>query len=203
MAQVYELRDRTQIYLIGDDLNQIIGSKLPSNLQVLKVLFYNLRKVKLNLRESASLVIKEVLVFWEKARIPVKDIQRCIEKLEKLHNNWRDLQKHAKRQSQIQKNKEQEFIDIFDDLFDLSHANALQIMCNDEDKNFLISQRKKGRPGYLGGIDYTFVRKQKKIAEREKNFNLRKKRHYEECEATFSSSNDDFFLALLITYYSY
>jgi len=52
---------------------------------VLKVLFYNLRKVKLCLRQCASLVVKEVLVFWEKARIPVKDVQRCIDKLEKLN----------------------------------------------------------------------------------------------------------------------
>jgi len=98
-TQVYELRDRTLIYLIGNGFNQIIGSKLPSNLEVLKVLFYNLQKVKLCLRQSASLVVKEVLVFWEKARIPVKDVQRCIDKLEKLYN-WRDLQKHASRQNQ-------------------------------------------------------------------------------------------------------
>lgn len=190
MTQVYELRDRTLIYLIGNDFHQIIGSKLPSNLEVLKVLFYNLRKVKLCLRQSASLVVKEVLVFWEKARIPVKDVQRCIDKLEKLYNNWRDLQKHASRQNQNQKNKEQAFIDEFDNLFDISHSNALQIICLEEDKNFLISQRKKGRPGYMAGIDYAFVNKQKKIAEREEKLNLRKKRHYEECERTFNTRNE-------------
>lgn len=189
MTQVYELRDHTLIYLIGDDLDQIIGSKLPSNLQVLKVLFYNLRKVKLSLRQSASLVVKEVLVFWEKARIPVKVVQRCIDKLEKLYNHWRDLQKHASRQNENQKNKEQAFIDEFDDLFDISHSNALQIICLEEDKNFLISQRKKGRPGYMAGIDYAFVKQQKKIAEKEEKQNLRKKRHYEECEKTFNTRN--------------
>jgi len=63
MSLAYELRDKTKIYLIGDDLNQIIGSKLPSNMQVLKVLFYNLRKVKLNLRQCCSLVLKETIVF--------------------------------------------------------------------------------------------------------------------------------------------
>lgn len=54
MSLAYELRDQTKIYLIGDDSNQIIGSKLPSNMQVLKVLFYNLRKVKLQVRQSCS-----------------------------------------------------------------------------------------------------------------------------------------------------
>ncbi|KAF0689861.1 Uncharacterized protein FWK35_00039129 [Aphis craccivora] len=51
MSLVYELRDQTKIYLIGDVLNQIIGSKLPSNMQVFKVLFYNCRKLKLNVRQ--------------------------------------------------------------------------------------------------------------------------------------------------------
>jgi len=75
MSLAYELRDQTKIYLIGDDANQIIGSKLPSNMQVLKVLFYNLRKVKLNVRKSCSLVLKETIVFWEKARIPTRDFK--------------------------------------------------------------------------------------------------------------------------------
>jgi hypothetical protein len=103
MSQTYELRDHTKIFLIGDDLNQIIGSKLPSNTQVLKVLFYNLRKVKLNIRQSASLVIKETIVFWEKARIPTRDIPRCIDKLECLYNEWRNLQNHATRKNEKQK----------------------------------------------------------------------------------------------------
>lgn len=34
MSLAYELRDQTKIYLIGDDSNQIIGSKLPSNASV-------------------------------------------------------------------------------------------------------------------------------------------------------------------------
>lgn len=85
MPLTYELRDQTKIYLIGEDLNQIIGSKLLSNSQALKILFYNLKKVKLNIRQSASLVIKETIVFWEKARIPTRDIARCIDKLECLY----------------------------------------------------------------------------------------------------------------------
>ena len=41
----------------------MIGAKLPSNGQVLRVLFYNIRQVKLVLRSSDNLVIKEVKVF--------------------------------------------------------------------------------------------------------------------------------------------
>lgn len=106
MSLPYELRDQTKIYLIGYDSNQIIGSKLPSNRQVLKFLFYNLRKVKLIIRQSCCLVLKETIVFWEKARIPTRDFSRCVDKLENLYNDWRNLQKHATRKNENQMNKE-------------------------------------------------------------------------------------------------
>lgn len=65
------LREQDKIFLIGSTCNQIIGSKLPSKRQALRVLFFNMRKVKLNLHESAKLVIQEIVVFWQKARIPI------------------------------------------------------------------------------------------------------------------------------------
>lgn len=61
MAQKGKLRNH--IYLIERETNQILGSKLPSNKQVLQVLFYNMRCVKLSLRESACLVIPETNFF--------------------------------------------------------------------------------------------------------------------------------------------
>lgn len=186
MSLAYELRDQTKIYLIGNDANQIIGSKLPSNMQVLKVLFYNLRKVKLNVRESCSLLIKETIVFWEKARIPTRDFPRCVDKLEKMYNEWRNLQKHATRKNENQINKEKQFTDQLKDLFDIAHANAMQMISLEEDKSFLTLQRQKERPGYLSGVDYAFMKKVKVKEERQEKLNARKKRHYEQCAATFN-----------------
>jgi len=51
------LRTHDEVYLVGNVNNHIVGRKLPSIKQVLSVLFYNLRHVKLNLRESARLVL--------------------------------------------------------------------------------------------------------------------------------------------------
>lgn len=76
-------KTRINIYLVGNVSNQITGGKLPFNRQLLLVFFYSLRVVKLNVRESAYLAIKETLIFWEKARIPVRDTQHCVAKLEK------------------------------------------------------------------------------------------------------------------------
>lgn len=169
MSLAYELRDQTKIYLIGNDANQIIGCKLPSNMQVLKVLFYNLRKVKLNVRQSCSLVIKETIVFWEKARIPTRDFPRCVDKLEKMYNEWRTLLKHATRKNENQINKEKQFTDQLEDLVDIAHANAMQMISLEEDKSFLTLQRQNGRPGYLSGVDYAFMKKVKVKEERQDN----------------------------------
>jgi len=50
-------------FLIGSPSTQILGSKLPSIGQVLSVFFYNVRTVKLNTRESASLAVRECNIF--------------------------------------------------------------------------------------------------------------------------------------------
>lgn len=121
-----------KIYLINNYANQISGSKLPSNLQILNTLFFNMRIVKLNLRESARLIIREVLVFWEKARIPVRLEKHCVSKVKSLYNEWRTLQKHSHRNTANHKEREELFISKFDDLFDCSPCRCFKY---DEKRN--------------------------------------------------------------------
>lgn len=90
------VRDISRIYLIGFSSHQITGSKLPSNLQVLKSLFYNIREVGLNIRDAAHLTLAEaaeVYLFREKARIPSQLKKNTVLKVEKLYNEWRALKK--------------------------------------------------------------------------------------------------------------
>lgn len=110
------LKKDDDVYLVGKISHQIVGSKLPSNKEVLSVLFYNSRKVRLTLRESASLLYDEVSVFWQKARIPTRKKDRCIKVFQNLHHEWERLQKNATRETAGQKAKEQNFIDRLDDL---------------------------------------------------------------------------------------
>lgn len=64
------------------------------------------------------------------------------------------LQKHSKRKSETQKQKEQNFKEKLEVLFDIAHSNALEIITIEEDRQLLICQRQKGRIGevsvYLG-----------------------------------------------------
>lgn len=176
------LRTHDEVYLVGNMNNQIVGSKLPSIKQVLSVLFYNLRHVKLNLRENARLVFKEIVLFWEKARIPVRDEHHCILKLEKLYQNLRELQKSAKRVSEKNTKNVNEFKEKLNDLFDVSHSNALIMMKIEEDKKFLLMQREKGRPGCMLGTDRNLAKKENRAFVNLHKIEQRRKRSKIEIE---------------------
>ena len=178
----HRLRKDYKCSLIGNITNQIIGAKLPSNRQVLSVLFFNIRTVKLSIKESATLVVKEVLIFWEKGRIPTKRIDHCVEKVISLHKEWQDLQKRLNRESDVEARKRKEFLDKLDDLFDIAHENALNIIKIEEDKQFLLMQRKKGRPGSMAGTDRKFKVSAERKQERIDRETERRKRTYEEIE---------------------
>jgi len=147
------LRSSAQIYLIESPTTQIIGSKLPSNRQVLLVFFNNLRTLKLNTRENASLAVRECSIFWEKARIPVRAVQHCITKLIGLYDEWRCLQKNAKKECETFRMNENEIFEKLNNLFDIAHSNALNMIKIEIDRQFLINQRLPGRPGCLGRFD--------------------------------------------------
>lgn len=84
-----------------------------------------------------------------------------------LHHTWRELQKNSKKSSDIYKRRERDFQNSLDNLFDIAHADALQLMKIEEDKIFLQKQREPGRPGCLAGVD-------KKLSEKEERSRQRK-----------------------------
>src|SRR5215469_790562 len=157
---------RKELFLLGSMKTQITGSKLPSRGDVLRVLFYNMRKVNLKLNESASLVIDECLVFWRKTRIPTHDRSYCVKKCKMLCEVLRGLEKHRNRNSIKSKQDEKDFQDSIDDLFDIAHLKAIDMIKIKEDKEFLHMQRKKGRQGCMTGIDMKLTISEKRKAER-------------------------------------
>ncbi|CAH0396068.1 unnamed protein product [Bemisia tabaci] len=178
-------RKDTSVYLIGNYCQQIIGSKLPSNGDALRVLFFNLREVQLNLRQSFKLVIEEILTFWNKARIPTKFFCDCVKKLEALYDTWRNLQKSSHRKSNAA--KETDFVNKLDDLFDISHENAMDLIKLEEDRKFLVAQRKPGREGFMHGIDWDLSKKEERAEARE-NKRLQREEKYR--QSLLSSCSD-------------
>lgn len=183
-----KLRKDEHIFLIASKETQILGSKLPSLKQVFQVFFFNLRTVKLNIRESANLVIRECIIFWEKARIPTRAVQHCVNKLIKMYESWRNLQKNAKITGEIYRKKENEFIVILDSLFDIAHSDALNIIKIDVDKEFLINQRLPGQPGCLSGVDKKETIKENR-REIRKSMELNKQTRCSELQVQIASTS--------------
>ena len=92
------------------------------------------------------------------------------------------MQKLSKRKTEAQNKKVGDFVNQLDDLFDIAHANALYMIRIQEDKMFLLSQRQKGRPGCMLGVDYKLSLQEKKKEEKLQKFEERKKRTYAEIE---------------------
>uniref|UniRef100_A0A034W7V1 Uncharacterized protein n=1 Tax=Bactrocera dorsalis TaxID=27457 RepID=A0A034W7V1_BACDO len=194
-----DLRNKNKIFLVGSINLSILGSKLPSNKQVLQVLFFNIRVVKLSVCESANLVIREVLIFWEKARLPTKEKHHCTKKLHKLYDVWRFLQKNNKKSVDSYREKEKAFVKNLDNLFDVAHADVMKLVKIEEDRLFLLGQRQQGRVGYLGSVDFNLCQAEEKRQKRQKRRHdeaERRERNIAEQkiqpgEISFSSISDD------------
>ena len=132
---------------------ELIGSKLPSNREVLGVVLHRLKLKKTTLRDVTLAVTPMVAQFWDMARIPMIRKDNIVTKIEKLHREYELLKKGRYRRSEAQISKEKEFEVILDNLFDVAHGNALTVMTNQEDKEFLLAQREPGRRGRMGGVD--------------------------------------------------
>lgn len=167
------------IVLVGQCSHQIVGTKLPSNKQILEVFFYNMRFVNLTAKESAKLTINAVIIFWQQARIPIKNTDKCIEKLLQLYEDWQFLQKRPKveEMSNTMKEKYNTFTNNLNNLFDIAHADALSMIRIDEDRKFLEMQRKDERPGSMLGLDQTLSAKEERSRLRKEEEEARKMRH--------------------------
>ncbi|XP_067625295.1 uncharacterized protein [Eurosta solidaginis] len=73
------------------------------------------------------------------------------------------------RGSETQRKREGAWTSKLDDLFDIASTNALDLIKNSEDKLFLENQRKKGRPGFMYGIDYKTAVSEERMEERQQD----------------------------------
>lgn len=129
---------REPMFLLGYLMDDIIGNKLPSNEQVLKLLFHYTKNVKKTVHEGCQMTIEKVKKFWILAGIFILDDKRCVQKLQKLYDEYRNLNKNAGMP--FNQKREQEFSIKLQSLFDIAHSKVFE-MVNDEIKNFLIDQR--------------------------------------------------------------
>lgn len=99
-------------------------------------------KMTTTTRGAATAATNEVLILWKKWRIPTTRRDHIIEKLENLYEEYKRLKrKNKNRHSGARKAWEASSKQMFSNLYDIPHVNALNIVNIQGDKAFLITQR--------------------------------------------------------------
>lgn len=92
-------------------------------------------------------VIREIVQIWEKYRIPSRSERNAIAKLKKLYQNVIALNKNTTNKKGFQEKQENEFEQTLENLFEIAHHNAMEMMPSEDDKQFLELQRQNNIPG--------------------------------------------------------
>jgi len=174
-------------WLLGGTLECLTGSKLPSNHQVLCRFLHLHTKEHKTIPNSAAATANEVLQFWLKARIPTRKECHIISKIRDLHGQWMSLKKNKSRRTDTQQGKEDAFVGNLQDLFDVAHADALTLIPLEEDKQFLLAQREKGRRGCMGPVDAKLAKREERRHQRDLKVKCQKEK--EAHRATTVSGN--------------
>lgn len=158
-------RSSSLVWQIGQPLEHLYGTKLPSGREVMQNLIYHHNTKKLTIRVAANKVYNELLPFWEKARIPTRAKNLVISQIDKLYQQRRGLQKHKTRNDDIDLRKQAQYSAKLDSLFDIARADAEKIITIDEDREFLRRQR-EDRGGSLGTMDGTLAQRERRSTKR-------------------------------------
>ena len=160
-------RSKDSVYLLSYMKESLSGAKLPSIGDVMRLYLHNLKMSATTKHEAATQTIDELELFWNRARIPMRPRHHAVEQLEGLMSKWEKWKKNKGRRTETQAAKEEAVTEIFCDLFDIAHQNALSLIKVEEDKEFLLPQREKGRKGAMIGVDVSLVKKEAEMRHKQ------------------------------------
>lgn len=158
-------RSATETYLVGQPASSIGGSKLPTTRQVLSFFFHAVKE-SANRQDAFEETVRNVLTFWNLARIKTVSERGCQEKLTRLWDQWRSLQKSKGKAA---KDKVEKFKTELDLLWDIGAPDAIEVIEKNrlltptdkhQDIAFYQDQREK-RQGSMSGNDKIFAAKKR------------------------------------------
>ncbi|XP_063868853.1 uncharacterized protein LOC135104954 [Scylla paramamosain] len=179
-------RSAPSVWLLGHSEEEITGSQLPSNSRVFRHFFYHHLNVKCTKSESVNAVVEAVFSFWTEAQIPTTTLFYTKKKLKDLVTKYEGLKKNCQCNSEMQRMKEQMFCDDLDELFDVAHKDALIMMKNEEERDFLLSQHGDHSQSSMAGVDMDHSKSLEKKKKRNEEHE-RKKKSEAEKRATFKA----------------
>ena len=117
-------------------------------------------------RNASHLTVDEVLTVWSKAAVLTTLKKHAINKLEKYHVDWLLLKKNRGRVSASQQQRESQYQQDIEHVFDIAHAEALTTIKILEDRQFLNDQRNE-RKMYMSVEDKELAQKQERAKRRQ------------------------------------
>ena len=90
---------------------------------------------------TAKAAIDATIAIWNKARIPTQRIDSGVRKILKLYNEYCALKKNRKTPKEGYRVKEELFKSDVYELFDISQKNVLDVISNDDEKQFCLMQQ--------------------------------------------------------------
>lgn len=119
-------REKTGIWLIGQERESLCGRELLSLQTLLQYHFYLVKIQKLKVRESSSKVIRECMIMWDLVKIPIRRDFELIQKFEKVLNCYALLKKNKENDNAPQTYKRIQFKEIIKKVFDMSQQKNLK-----------------------------------------------------------------------------
>lgn len=142
-----------EIYLIGKISQDFGRRKLPLFKEVMSVFFYYHKTCNLTIKQSSASTAKKLIELWRQTDIPLRKDSSIIVSIIRFHHRWILLSKNkGSKKSPTQKKKESIFYNDLNKVFDISHANALDVI-DATKKLFLESQRQPSRRGFINNLE--------------------------------------------------
>ena len=107
----------------------------------------------MEISEGAELTIDATLAISKRAQIPTQGKDKCVRKLRKLFEQYRNLRKSRLKRTESSELKATLIKSDLNQLFDISLKDALSIMKNPEDKLFLKMIRQDPSSFSVSGVD--------------------------------------------------
>lgn len=124
-----------EIRLIGIPVQNLTGRKLPKVKEVMRVFFYQLKVLKLSIKQSANNSADQVIELWKINDIPTSGAPNVVKKVIRCHSEWLKLQKDFNKKSN--KPKEKRFQTDLEQLFDIVSKNSLKTVDDNIRKLYL------------------------------------------------------------------
>ena len=152
-----------------EDDRTITGCRLPTTRQVLLcfLAYHDSKNNKSTIRDAANAAVDAVLPFYERARVPHINSWKMAERIEKLFHSMLPLLKIpiARRTTDTSQKRITEFKENLNTTMKFWPGNALDVMTNESDKQFLASMM-TDRVATMGSTDSVLSEKEKRIAVR-------------------------------------